>query len=179
MQIDFPPFWMPTAKEVADISKAKAEAIISVFQAGLIRADSAQKELKRLAEESGMFGNITDDEIAANAGKTYQDVTELRDPLAGLGLEMPEPETGGEESGPFEGAAQDAAASYTEDKSGRYIQLPNGKMNGSRPSGLTNGGESGNIQSSGKPEWSDKQAKEPVNYWEKTEEEYVEMAKPS
>ena len=31
-----------------------------------------------------MFDSITDDEIAANAGKTYQDVTALRDPLAGL-----------------------------------------------------------------------------------------------
>lgn len=169
LQIDFPPLWTPTAKEMADISKAKAEAIISVFQAGLIRADSAQKELKKLAEESGMFGNITDDEIAANAGKTYQDVTALRDPLAGLSFETPERETGGEATSPFESAAQDAA-SYTEDKSGRYIQLPNGKMNGSRPSGLTNGGESGNIQSSGKPEWGDKQAKEPFNYWEMAED---------
>lgn len=28
-----------------------------------------------------------DEEIAANAGKTYQDVTALRDPLMGLGFE--------------------------------------------------------------------------------------------
>ena len=32
-----------------------------------------------------MFGSITDEEIAANAGKSYQDVTALRDPLLGLG----------------------------------------------------------------------------------------------
>ncbi len=36
-----------------------------------------------------MFGSITDEEIAANAGKTYQNVTALRDPLAGLGYEEP------------------------------------------------------------------------------------------
>lgn len=76
----------PTAKEAADITKAKAEAVVTVFQGGLIRADTAQKELKRLADETGMFGSITDEEIAANAGKTYQDVTALRDPLAGLGF---------------------------------------------------------------------------------------------
>ena len=45
---------------------------------------AAQKELKKLDEETGMFGSLTDEEIAANAGRTYQDVTALRDPLAGL-----------------------------------------------------------------------------------------------
>ena len=51
-----------------------------------------------------MFGSITDEEIAANAGKTYQDATALRDPLAGLGYEEP----GGEVQGPFEANARDA-----------------------------------------------------------------------
>lgn len=88
IEVTFPPLWTPTAKEVAEITKAKAEAVISVFQAGLMGADTAQKELKRLADETGMFGSITDEEIAANAGKTYQDVTALRDPLMGLGMEV-------------------------------------------------------------------------------------------
>ena len=87
MEISFPPLWTPTAKEVAEIAKAKAETIVSVFQAGLLGADTAQKELKNMADETGMFDSITDDEIKANAGKTYQDVTALRDPLAGLGYE--------------------------------------------------------------------------------------------
>lgn len=85
MEISFPPLWTPTAKEVAEIAKAKAETIVSVFQAGLLGADTAQKELKNMADETGMFDSITDDEIKANAGKTYQDVTALRDPLVGLG----------------------------------------------------------------------------------------------
>lgn len=87
MEISFPPLWTPTAKEVAEIAKAKAETIVSVFQAGLLGADTAQKELKNMADETGMFDSITDDEIKANAGKTYQDVTALRDPLAGLGYD--------------------------------------------------------------------------------------------
>lgn len=85
LQIDFPPLWTPTAKEVAEIAKGKAEAIVSVFQGGLLDQQAAQKELKKLEEETGMFGSLTDEEIAANAGKTYQDVTALRDPLMGLG----------------------------------------------------------------------------------------------
>lgn len=84
LQIDFPPLWTPTAKEVAEIAKGKAEAIVSVFQGGLLDQQGAQKELKKLEEETGMFGSITDEEIAANAGRTYQDVTALRDPLVGL-----------------------------------------------------------------------------------------------
>ena len=84
LQIDFPPLWTPTAKEVAEIAKGKAEAIVTVFQGGLLDQQGAQKELKKLEEETGMFGSLTDEEIAANAGRTYQDVTALRDPLAGL-----------------------------------------------------------------------------------------------
>lgn len=34
-----------------------------------------------------MFGAISDEEISAAAGKSYQDVTALRDPLMGLGFE--------------------------------------------------------------------------------------------
>lgn len=100
LQIDFPPLWTPTAKEVAEIAKGKAEAIVSTYQAGLLNVDTAQKELKKLAGETGMFDSLTDEEIKANAGRTYQDATELRDPLAGLqygeGLTDADTETGTE-----------------------------------------------------------------------------------
>lgn len=85
LQIDFPPLWTPTAKEVADIAKSKSEAIVSTYQAGLLNVDTAQKELKKLEDETGMWGSITDEEIKSNEGRTYQDATALRDPLMGLG----------------------------------------------------------------------------------------------
>lgn len=85
LDISFPPLSTPDAKEVAEIAKAKAETVVTTFQAGLLNMDSAQKELKKLEEETGLFGSISDDDIAANVGKTYQDATALRDPLAGLG----------------------------------------------------------------------------------------------
>lgn len=87
LEISFPPLWTPTAKEVAEIAKSKAETITTAYQAGLLNVDTAQKELKKLEDETGLFGSITDEEIAANAGKTYQDATALRDPLAGLLME--------------------------------------------------------------------------------------------
>ena len=118
LDITFPPLWTPTAAEVAEIALKKAQAIRDTLQAGLFRADTAQRELKKLADETGMFDSISEEEIAANTGKTYQDVTALRDPLAGLGY-------GGEISAPFEGAAQDAltwdySPSQPRDKKGRW-----------------------------------------------------------
>lgn len=119
LQIDFSPLWTPTAKEVAEIAKAKAETIVSTYQAGLLHVDTAQRELKKLEDETGLFGSITDEEIASNKGKTYQDATALRDPLAGLGYGE------GEATGAFEGDTQDAAVwdyspSQLRDKNGRW-----------------------------------------------------------
>ena len=72
------------AKEVAEIAKAKTEAIVTAYTNGLLNVDTAQKELKGLGEETGVFGNLSDEEIEANKGKSYQDATALRDPLMGL-----------------------------------------------------------------------------------------------
>lgn len=85
IDIAFPPLWTPTAKEVAEIAKAKAETIVAAFQSGLLDQSASQKELKKLAEETGMFDSISDEDIELNKGRTYQDVTALRDPLMGLG----------------------------------------------------------------------------------------------
>ena len=71
----FPPLWTPTAKEVAEIAKAKTEAIVAAYTNGLLNVDTAQKELKGLGEETGVFGNLSDDEIEDNKGKSYQDAT--------------------------------------------------------------------------------------------------------
>lgn len=116
MEIAFPPLWTPTAKEVAEIAKARTEAVINAYANGLLNVDTAQKELKKLAGETGMFDSITEEEIARNKGKTYQDATALRDPLMGLGYE---------DTVPFEGAAQDTAVmdyspSQLRDKNGKW-----------------------------------------------------------
>ena len=85
LDFTFPPLWTPTAMETAEIALKKAQAIRDTFQAGLFQADTAMKELKKLEDETGMFGSLSDEEIAAAAGKSYTDVTALRDPLIGLG----------------------------------------------------------------------------------------------
>ncbi len=117
LDFSFPPLWTPTAMETAEITLKKAQAIRDTFQAGLIRADTAQKELKKLEEETGMFGNLADEEIAENAGKTYQDVTALRDPEMGLGYGEAIDRT-------LEGTVQDAAVidynPYHDPATGRF-----------------------------------------------------------
>lgn len=87
MEVQFPPLWTPTAKEVSEIAKAKAETIVDVFQAGLIDKATSMRELKKLSDETGLFDGITDEEIAASVGQTFQDVTQLRDPLSGIEME--------------------------------------------------------------------------------------------
>ena len=85
IDFSFPPLWTPTATETAEIALKKAQAIRDTFQAGLFQADTAMKELKKLEEETGMFGSISDEEISVNDGNSYQDVIALRDSLIGLG----------------------------------------------------------------------------------------------
>jgi len=125
LDISFPPLWTPTAREVAEIARDKAESIVTVFQAGLLRADTAQRELKKLSGETDLFDSITDEEIAANRGKTYQDVTSLRDPLAGLVYE-------GENAGPF---TQDTRDELTMDYNPHH-DLANGRFTGGGGGGI-------------------------------------------
>ena len=51
----------------------------------LSKLEKELEELKKLEEETGMFGSISDEEVNTAAGKNYQDLTALRDPLMGLG----------------------------------------------------------------------------------------------
>lgn len=126
LDVHFPPLWTPTAKETAEIVKAKTETVVAAFQAGLLDVAAAQKELKALAEETGMFNNLSDEEIARNEGRTFQDVTALRDPLMGLGYEGEAP--------PFDAAARDAATmdypGQPREKNGRFStgKLTTGEM---------------------------------------------------
>ena len=127
IDLTFPPLWTPTAREVAEIAKDKAETVIAVFQAGLVQADTAARELKKLSGETGLFDSITGREIAALRGKSYQDVTALRDPLAGLGFGL---ETEDALTLDYKGQPRD--------KHGRFTY---GKLSG----GSTSGGKRGKM----------------------------------
>ena len=147
--ITFPPLWTPKATEVADIVDKKSGSVLAAYQGGLIDKGTAQKELKKMSDDTGMFDSIPDEQIQQNAGVTYQDTQAMRDPLAALTMGAMPTADGGAGSGNFSHA-------------GRPGQVGGSGGGG----GLTNGAQSGNLQSSQMPEWSSKQAKEPFDYWE-------------
>lgn len=77
-------------KELDDLQKAqviqqRAGTIIETFNANLIPQDVAQKELKDLSEQFGVFNYITDDLIKSCEGKFAADLQGMDDAMGGMG----------------------------------------------------------------------------------------------
>jgi len=68
----FNPIRTPDDKEVAELSDKKTKSIIETYNAGLISQKIALKELKQLSDTTGMFSNITDEDIEAADDSTHQ-----------------------------------------------------------------------------------------------------------
>lgn len=62
-QIEFNPINTPGEKEAADIVKAKTESVLGAYDRGLISDRTALLELKQMSDGTGIFTNITDDDI--------------------------------------------------------------------------------------------------------------------
>lgn len=60
---DFAPLYEMNDQEKAEVVKAKSEAILGAFTEGVITKATALRELKALGDTTGVFTNITDDEI--------------------------------------------------------------------------------------------------------------------
>ncbi len=58
------PIATPSEDELSNIVDKKSTSIINVFNAGLISHKTALKELKQMSNTTGMFTNITDEDIA-------------------------------------------------------------------------------------------------------------------
>lgn len=59
----FNPIRTPNDKDVAELVDKKTTSIVNAFQAGLISQKIGMKELKQLGDTTGMFTNITDEDI--------------------------------------------------------------------------------------------------------------------
>lgn len=91
----FNPVRTPGTKEQSEIVKAKAGAIIQTFKEGIIDQGTAQKELRELAEDTGMFSNVTDAMIQAGLDKWTWELGASANPLAAmLPPPRPNPEDG-------------------------------------------------------------------------------------
>lgn len=60
----FNPIHKPTDKEIGENIKWKFEAVQGAFDSGLISERIALQELRQFGDESGLFNNITDEDIA-------------------------------------------------------------------------------------------------------------------
>lgn len=85
---DFNPIGTPTEEQVANIVERKTEAILSALDRGVISQQTALKELKQSGEGTGMWTNITDEEInKANDEPTGDLLFEGDDPEKELATE--------------------------------------------------------------------------------------------
>ena len=96
LDIKFPPMQTADAKEQAEITERNTNSIMAVYQNDLIDAATAQKELRAMGEETGIFGKISDEAIEASEGQTYTKSRIMADPISGLGLPMETDIEGGE-----------------------------------------------------------------------------------
>lgn len=86
LDIDFPPMQTPDAREMAEITERRTNAVLAAYQSDLLDSATARRELKGMADETGMFGSITDESIEAGEGQTYSSNRMMQDPLAGIPL---------------------------------------------------------------------------------------------
>lgn len=113
---DFDPVAEPSDKERAELAKTGTDNVVAAFNAGLISQRMALQELKQQSERTGVWTNITDEDIA-KASETVEVPGEMGGGLLGLG-----------EAGPAAGASQsvgDTAPEWNEgdhprDKSGKF-----------------------------------------------------------
>lgn len=59
----FVPLWQMTATDKAIIAKSNTETIIGAHSEGLVTTEVAMQELRGLSDETGMFTNISDEDI--------------------------------------------------------------------------------------------------------------------
>ena len=63
MQFKFTSLWQLTDEQKANIAKTKSETVAGAFEAGLISKHVAVKELRQSSAETGVFTNISDEDI--------------------------------------------------------------------------------------------------------------------
>lgn len=63
MEFKFTPLWQMSAMDQATVAKSNTETIIGAYDSGLISKPTAMKELRESSGDTGLFNNISDEEI--------------------------------------------------------------------------------------------------------------------
>lgn len=93
---EFDPVAEPSDKERADLAKCGTDNVVAAYNAGLISQRTALKELKQQSERTGVWTNITDEDIE-RASDTVEPPGEMGGMFGGMGDEVAAP-AGSEES---------------------------------------------------------------------------------
>lgn len=143
--VRFRSLWQLTEKEKADIAKVTSDAVLAPLEMGVISPQVAAKELRQSAQHTGVFSNITDEDINALSDEAEPPVPESVDPDTGL------PAAGGEPGAPQIPGAEPGSpqAAGTADVGGDWEESKHPRAeNGQFGSG---GGGAGGASSGGKP----------------------------
>jgi hypothetical protein len=73
-----------SAEQMAELADKKSKSIVEVYNSGLISQKIGMKELRQLEDETGLFSNITDEDIEA-ADNTLTPQDELAGSMLGFG----------------------------------------------------------------------------------------------
>ena len=112
LDFDFNPVSEPTDKERSDLAKSGTDNVVAAVNAGLVSKRTALKELKQQSERTGVWTNITDEDIE-KASDEIDDPGEMgmMPGMSPEGPESPPPRPGGGANGnaqaPKENAPQD------------------------------------------------------------------------
>lgn len=63
MEFTFKPLWQMDSKGKAEVAKTNAETVIGAYEAGLVNAPTAMQELRDSSGDTGIFSNISDEDI--------------------------------------------------------------------------------------------------------------------
>lgn len=63
LEFNFTPLWQMSAIDKANVAKTQTDTVIEAYEAGLVTAATAMKELKNSSGDTGLFSNITEEDI--------------------------------------------------------------------------------------------------------------------
>jgi len=64
LEFTFTPLWQMSATDKAAVAKSNTETVLGAFEGGLTSRPAAMKELRQSSGDTGLFSNISDEDIA-------------------------------------------------------------------------------------------------------------------
>lgn len=116
---EFDPVAEPTDKERADLAKCGTDNVVAAYNAGLISQRTALKELKQQSERTGVWTNITDEDIE-RASDTVEQPGEMGGMFGDMGCGEESPQQARAPVRQGVGDAEWEESEHPRDKNGKF-----------------------------------------------------------